>query len=386
MHETTRAILHLDLDAFYASIEQRDHPEYRGKPVIVGGSPDRRGVVATASYEARRYGVHSAMPSRTAQRLCPEAIFLPARFEVYRAVSRQIMTIFRQQTTFVEPLSLDEAYLDVTDAVRNLEEAALVAREIKQQIWDQTGLTASAGVSYCKFLAKIASDAHQPNGLTVIPLEEASAFLEGLPIEKFFGVGKVTAAKLRELGIQTGAGLKHMGEERLRDLFGKHGGQLYRYACGEDDRPVEPVRERKSVGKEVTLERDIRDRSEMERILETLALQVEHRLAELGIAGRALTLKVRWSTFELVTRAASRAQGFQSAQEMLPVLRTLLSTLVDGKRAVRLLGVTVSGLISADEIRRARQVVTPSLWWDEHREAEAESYHVLGKWKPFTSG
>src|SRR6266436_1386069 len=273
---------------------------------IDSGSPDRRGVVATASYEARRYGVHSAMPSRTAQRLCPEAIFLPARFEVYRAVSRQIMTIFRQQTTFVEPLSLDEAYLDVTDAVRNLEEAALVAREIKQQIWDQTGLTASAGVSYCKFLAKIASDAHQPNGLTVIPLEEASAFLEGLPIEKFFGVGKVTAAKLRELGIQTGAGLKHMGEERLRDLFGKHGGQLYQYACGEDDRPVEPVRDRKSVGKEVTLERDIRDRSEMERILETLALQVDHRLAELGIAGRTLTLKVRWSTFELVTRAASR--------------------------------------------------------------------------------
>jgi DNA polymerase-4 len=296
------------------------------------------------------------------------------------------MTIFRQQTTFVEPLSLDEAYLDVTDAVRNLEEAALVAREIKQQIWDQTRLTASAGVSYCKFLAKIASDAHKPDGLTVIPLEEASAFLETLPIEKFFGVGKVTAAKLRELGIQTGADLKHMGEEHLRDLFGKHGGQLYRYACGEDDRPVEPARERKSVGKEVTLERDIRDRGEMERILETLALQVDHRLAELGIAGRTLTLKVRWSTFELVTRAASRAQGFQSAQEMLPVLRTLLSTLVDGKRAVRLLGVTVSGLISADEIRRARQVVTPSLWWDEHREAEPESYHVLGKWKPFTSG
>ena len=194
MHEGMRAILHLDLDAFYASIEQRDHPEYRGKPVIVGGSPDRRGVVATASYEARQYGVHSAMPSRTAQRLCPDAIFLPARFEVYRTVSQQVMTIFRQHTTLVEPLSLDEAYLDVTDAVRNLEEAARLAKEIKRQIWDQTGLTASAGVSYCKFLAKIASDAHKPDGLTIILLEEASAFLEALPIEKFFGVGKVTAA------------------------------------------------------------------------------------------------------------------------------------------------------------------------------------------------
>ncbi len=362
MHERTRAILHLDLDAFYASIEQRDHPEYRGKPVIVGGSPDRRGVVATASYEARRYGVHSAMPSRTAQRLCPEGIFLPARFEVYRAVSHQIMTIFRQQTALVEPLSLDEAYLDVTDTAHNLDEAALLAREIKRQIWDQTNLTASAGVSYCKFLAKIASDAHKPDGLTVIPQEEAAAFLEALPIEKFFGVGKVTAARLRGLGIQTGADLKLMGEERLRDLLGKNGGQLYRYACGEDDRPVEPVRERKSVGKEVTLERDIRDRNEMERILEMLAHQVERRLAELGIAGKTLTLKVRWSTFELVTRATSRDQGFQLAQEMLPVLHVLLAGLVDEKRAVRLLGVIVSGLISFEEMQRARQVVMPSLW------------------------
>ena len=272
------------------------------------------------------------------------------------------MLLSPKPTTLVEPLSLDEAYLDVTAAVRDLEEAALIARDIKRQIWDQTNLTASAGVSYCKFLAKIASDAHKPDGLTVISQEEAPAFLEALSIEKFLGVGKVTAARLRELGIQNGADLKHMGEERLRDLFGKHGGQLYRFACGEDDRPVEPVRKRKSVGKEVTLERDINDQSEMERILETLALQVEHRLAELGIAGRTLTLKVRWSTFELVTRAASRTQGFQSAQEMLPVLRTLLSGLVDGKRAVRLLGVTISGLISPEEIRLARQIVTPSLW------------------------
>jgi len=272
-------------------------------------------------------------------------------------------------TPLVEPLSLDEAYLDVTDAIRNLEEAVQLAREIKQQIWEQTHITASAGVSYCKFLAKIASDAHKPDGLTIIPPEEASAFLEAMPIEKFFGVGKVTAAKLRELGIQTGADLKHMGEEGLRDLFGKHGSQLYRYACGVDDRPVEAVRERKSVGKEVTLERDIRDRNEMERILETLALQVERRLADLGIAGRTLTLKVRWSTFELVTRATSRAQGFQLAREMLPVLHTLLSGLADDKKAVRLLGVSVSGLISQDELRRAKQFVRPSLWQEEHVQA-----------------
>jgi len=314
----------------------------------------------------REYGVHSAMPSRTAQSLCPSAIFLPARFDVYRSVSQQIMTIFRQQTALVEPLSLDEAYLDVTAAVHNLEEAARLAREIKRQIWEQTELTVSAGVSYCKFLAKIASDANKPDGLTIIPHEEAPVFLGALPIEKFFGVGKVTAAKLRGLGIQTGADLKHTGEERLRDLLGKHGGQLYRFACGEDGRSVEPVRERKSVGKEVTLERDIRDRGEMEHILENLSLQVERRLAELGIAGKTLTLKVRWSTFELVTRATSQPQGFQLAQEMLPVLRALLSGLVDGKRSVRLLGVIVSGLVSPDEMRLAREIVTPSLWQDEH--------------------
>src|SRR5947199_10331317 len=227
MHERARAILHLDLDAFYASIEQRDHPQYRGKPVIVGGSPDRRGVVATASYEARKYGVHSAMPSHTAQRFCPQAIFLPARFEVYRAVSQQIMAIFRQQTALVELLSLDEAFLDVTDTAPNLDEATQLARAIKRQVWDHTSLTASAGISYCKFLAKIASDTHKPDGLTVISQEEASAFLDSLSIEKFFGVGKVTAANLRELGIRTVADLKHTGEEHLPDLFGKHGGQRY---------------------------------------------------------------------------------------------------------------------------------------------------------------
>jgi DNA polymerase-4 len=366
MHEErTRAILHIDLDAFYASIEQRDHPEYRGKPVIVGGSPDRRGVVATASYEARKYGVHSAMPSRTAYRLCPQTIFLPARFEVYRTVSQQIMAIFRQQTALVEPLSLDEAYMDVTAVVRDLEEAVQLAREIKRQIQEQTQLTASAGVSYCKFLAKIASDIHKPNGLTVISQQEAATFLEALPIEKFFGVGKVTAARLKELGVQTGADLKQIGEERLRGLLGKHGGQLYRYACGEDDRPVEPLRERKSVGKEVTFEYDIRSRREMEHILEQLAGQVERRLIELGIAGKTLTLKLRWSTFELVTRAASQPQGFQRSEEMLPALRLLLAGLVDESRAVRLLGVTVSSLLSPQDVQRARHIVTPSLWQEE---------------------
>ncbi len=357
-----RTIIHIDMDAFYAAIEQRDHPELRGRAVIVGGPPDRRGVVASCSYEARQFGIHSAMPSRTAFRLCPQAVFLPARFEVYRTDSAHIMQIFHTFTDLVEPLSLDEAYLDVTQRVHNWEEAALLALAIKQQIRERTQLTGSAGVSYCKFLAKLASDAHKPDGLTVISPEQASPFLDALPIDRFFGVGKVTAAKLRELGIANGADLKLLGEERLRALFGKQGGQLSHFVRGEDDRPVEPTRERKSVGKETTFERDLVDRERMVEVLEHLAKQVEHRLIELDLAGRTLTLKVRWSDFQLITRSVSRSQGFQDAQGMMPVLRTLLTRLDSGNRPVRLLGVSVSNLLSRDEMQRTGQVTALTLW------------------------
>jgi len=361
MHKP-RFILHIDLDAFYASIEQRDHADLRGKPVIVGGSPDRRGVVSTASYEARRFGVHSAMPSRTAQRLCPEAIFLPPRFVVYRAVSQQVMAIFKAHTELVEPLSLDEAYLDVTAAVHNLEEAVKLAREVKEQIRSATDLTASAGVSFCKFLAKLASDAHKPDGLTAISPEQAPAFLDALSIDKFFGVGKVTARKLRDLGIENGADLKRLSEELLRTLLGKQGSQLYHFVRGTDDRPVEPTRERKSVGKEVTFERDLVNRDRMEEVIEQLAKQVEHRLVELDLRGRTLTLKVKWSDFQLITRSISRSEGFQDAQTMMPVLRILLAQLDSGNRPVRLLGVSVSNLLSKDEVQRTMQITAFTLW------------------------
>src|SRR5258708_701958 len=359
-----RFIIHCDLDAFYASVEQRDEPTLRGKPVIVGGSPDRRGVVSTASYEARKFGVHSAMPCRTAQQLCPEAIFLPARFEVYRAASHPIMAIFRAHTDVVEPLSLDEAYLDVSGVIRDLEEATQLARTIKQHIRDTTKLTASAGISYSKSLAKIASDLHKPDGLTTISLQQAPAFLDTLPIDQFFGVGKVTAAKLRHRSIETGADLKGLGESQLRVLLGTYGSFLYQLACGKDDRPVEPVRERKSVGKEVTFERDLVDRDRMEEILESLAGQVERRLTELDLRGRTLTLKVKWSNFQLITRSVSRSSGFQEAQMMTPILRTLLSQLGERNRPMRLLGVTVSNFLSKDEVRRTRQVIALSLWDD----------------------
>ncbi len=223
-------------------------------------------------------------------------------------------------------------------------------------------LTASAGVSFAKFLAKLASDAHKPDGLTVVSPEQAPAFLDALSIDTFFGVGKVTAAKLREVGIEHGTDLKRLGEERLRALLGKHGSQLSRFVCGEDDRPVEPRRERKSVGKEVTFERDLVDRNRMEGILEELAGQVERRLIELDLAGRTLTLKVRWSDFQLITRSISRPKGFQYAQAMLPVLRTLLAQLAGGHRPVRLLGVSVSHLLSSDEVQRIERVTALPLW------------------------
>lgn len=366
MEETQRrrrVVLHIDLDAYYASIEQRDHPELRGKPVVVGGSREGRGVVATCSYEARAFGVRSAMPARTAYRLCPQAIFLPPRFEVYRAVSAQIMAIFKSVTSLVEPLSLDEAFLDLTAVVRDLPDAVPLARAIKQRIWDETSLTASAGLSFNKFLAKLASDAHKPDALTLITPEQAPAFLDALPIQRFFGVGKVTAATLWKQGIQSGADLRQVSEERLRALLGSRGSLLYQYVRAEDERPVEPVRERKSVGKETTLERDITDRAQMEAILAKLAEQVEGRLTDLGLAARTLSLKVRWSDFQLITRSVSRAQGFRHAAEMLPVLQALLFQVGNQKRAVRLLGVFVSNL----QTGRDGQIesITPLSLWDE---------------------
>lgn len=342
--EQLRKIIHIDMDAFYASIEQRDNPELRGKPVVVGGNPERRGVVATCSYEARRYGIHSAMPAKTALQRCPHAIFVTPRFEVYRAVSSQIMQIFQNYTDLVEPLSLDEAFLDVTQNKQQIPSATHIAHAIKQQIHATTQLTASAGVSYNKFIAKLASDYHKPDGLTVVPPQHAVRFLEHLPINKFFGVGKVTAARLRELGIENGADLKQMSEQRLRELFHKHGTLLYQSVRGEDDRPVVSTRERKSIGKETTLAEDSNDIEQLMEILQRLALQVEQRLKTLEVHAKTVTLKLRWSDFQLLTRSISLAHPLQNASEMLAYVYPLLQAQLSGGRPVRLVGVTVSHL------------------------------------------
>ncbi len=302
------------------------------------------------------------MPTRTAYNLCPQAIFLPPRFEVYRAVSAQIMAIFKAHTALVEPLSLDEAYLDVTEQTGDLTSATQLAAEIKQQILKTTQLTASAGVSSSKFLAKLASDYRKPDGLTVVAPEQVGAFLDATPIEKFFGVGKVTATRLREMGVLTGADLKRLSEEELRRFLGERGNMLYHYVRGVDERPVQPERVRKSVGKEETFQQDITDRDLMLTILERLAQQVEAHLAELRIGGKTITLKVKTSDFQLITRSKTLPRSIQDTQAMLPHVRTLLSQLDLRQKPVRRLWVTLSNLDPWGTTEHDQVVLWTSLW------------------------
>jgi DNA polymerase-4 len=358
---SVRKIIHIDMDAFYASVEQRDRPELRGKPVIVGGDPGSRGVVAACSYEARKFGIHSAMASSTAYRLCPQAVFVRSRFDVYRSVSRQIREIFHEYTDLVEPLSLDEAFLDVTENRKGILSATAVAREIKQKIYARTGrLTASAGVSFNKFIAKVASDFHKPNGITVVTPGMAGAFIDRLPIRKFFGVGKVTEEKMMALGIKTGADLKTYGKEELIRIFGKSGGYFFDIAHGVDNRPVEPNRIRKSIGKETTLREDIDDVDQMAAILEELALQLENSLGKREIKGRTVTLKVKYFDFQSVTRSRTIDRPIDSGAVLFEHAVDLLSKTEAGSRKVRLLGISVSNFEALQsDAQRCRQLLLP---------------------------
>ncbi|MGD1973699.1 MAG: DNA polymerase IV [Desulfobacterales bacterium] len=338
-----RKIIHIDMDAFYASVEQRDRAELRGQPVIVGGDPKSRGVVAACSYEAREFGVHSAMPSSTAYRLCPDAVFIRPRFDVYRSVSSDIRKIFCEYTDLVEPLSLDEAFLDVTENYMNMASATLIAREIKQKIFNRTGnLTASAGVSFNKFIAKVASDMNKPDGITVITPEMADEFIDGLPIRNFFGVGKVTEEKMLNVGIKTGADLKRYKKEQLVELFGKSGGYFYNIAHGMDDRPVEPNRIRKSIGKETTLIEDIDDTNQMVEILENIADRLENSLIKREAKGRTITLKLKYFDFQSITRSITIDGPADRASVIMDYVKPLLSKTEAGKKKVRLLGISIS--------------------------------------------
>jgi DNA polymerase-4 len=344
--QALRKIIHVDMDAFYASVEQRDNPHLKGKPVIVGGDPRSRGVVAACSYEARKFGIHSAMACAMAYRLCPQAIFIRPRFDVYKAVSHQIREVFFRYTELVEPLSLDEAFLDVTVNKQGISSATQIAQQIRREIVYKThGLTASAGVSFNKFLAKVASDCNKPNGITVITPEQAPAFIDQLPIRKFFGVGKVTEERMHNLGINTGADLKKFSLERLTDLFGKAGTYYYHIARGEDNRPVEPDRVRKSYGKETTLETDIDDTDQMLAILDGLARRVVDGLNREDRQGLTLTLKIKYHDFQSVTRSVTSSEPFTDAELIMDRLQQLLANTEAGEIKVRLLGISVSNFL-----------------------------------------
>ena len=355
MQPRIRKIIHIDMDAFYASIEQRDQHELKGKPVIVGGDPAGRGVVSTCSYEARRFGIHSAMSAARAFRLCPQAVFLKPRFEVYKAVSGQIRELFYEYTDLVEPLSLDEAYLDVTENKKGIIYATPVAREILKRIWEKTGLTGSAGVSFNKFLAKTASDMNKPAGITVVTPQQAEQFTDQLPIRKFFGIGKVTEKRMVELGIRTGADLKKMDKVQLVYYFGKTGSYFFDIAHGKDSRPVNPMRIRKSIGKETTLRQDTDDREKMLQILERIALQVEELMTIRNLSGLTITLKIKYHDFENITRSVTICKPVREATTIMRHVRLLLDNTEAGRKKVRLLGITISNFPDDKGARRIQE-------------------------------
>ncbi|WP_092750358.1 DNA polymerase IV [Rhizobium aethiopicum] len=338
-----RKIVHIDMDAFYASVEQRDNPNLRGKPIAVGGSA-ARGVVAAASYEARKFGVHSAMPSVTAKRKCPELIFVPPRFDVYKAVSQQIREIFAEYTPMIEPLSLDEAYLDVTENLKGMEIATEIASEIRARIRQVTGLNASAGISYNKFLAKMASDLNKPNGQAVITPKNGPAFVEALPVKKFHGVGPATAEKMHRLGIEIGADLKQQTIEFLVEHFGKSGPYFYGIVRGIDQRQVKPNRVRKSVGAEDTFSQDLHTYEPAREWLQPLIEKVWSYCEANGIGAKTVTLKVKYGDFNQITRSKTLPAPLPAIADLEEIIGFLLLPIFPPRKGIRLLGVTLSSL------------------------------------------
>jgi DNA polymerase-4 len=344
-----RKIIHIDMDAFYASVEQRDNPDLRGKPVAVGGS-SKRGVVAAASYEARAFGVRSAMPSVTAQRQCPDLIFVKPRFEAYKAVSRQIRDIFTRYTDLIQPLSLDEAYLDVTHDKQGIGSAVKIAKAIRAAIRQETGLTASAGVSYNKFIAKLASDQNKPDGMCVILPDQGPEFVASLPVRRFHGVGPRTAEKMAKLGVNTGADLAFKDEAWLAQHFGSWGGYLFWAARGIDHRPVIANAVRKSIGAESTYFDDKRSAAELHDALEEIINVVWDRIERSQAQGRTLVLKARFSDFRTITRSRTVGQALTDRAAIAQLGHSLLEQILPVEMGVRLLGLTLSGLVDLNEI------------------------------------
>ena len=364
-----RKIIHVDMDAFFASVEQRDNPELRGRPVAVGGSSGR-GVVAAASYEARAFGVRSAMPSVTARRLCPDLVFVKSRFDAYREASQQIRAVFRHHTALVEPLSLDEAYLDVTSDRLGIGSATQIAQLIRQEIRAKTGLTASAGVSYNKFLAKLASDQNKPDGLCVIRPGEGAAFVQSLPVRRFHGVGPKAEAKMQRLGIATGADLAARDAAFLRANFGSFADYLYRAARGIDLRPVRTHRQRKSVGGERTFGADISDAPALRETLDSIVDIVWQRVEHVEARGRTVTLKLKFRDFRIITRAVSVPHWVEDKTEFARLGHVLLEEALPLPMPIRLMGMTLSKL---DGVASGSSVTTVDGARDEPRRPAGEN-------------
>ncbi len=345
-----RKILHADLDAYYAQIEQRDDPDLRGKPVAVG-KDGARGVLTTASYEARRFGVGSAMPVATAKRLCPQLIVVPIRMEVYRRESQKIHEVFARYTDLIEPLSLDEAYLDVTEPKQGPPSGTLLAQRIREDIRDEVGLTASVGISYCKFLAKLGSGMNKPNGQTVITPDDAHQLIPTLPVSAFFGVGPKTAARLETFGIHTGQDLREQTREFLVDRFGKHGGYLYDIARGIDERPVNPNRLRKSIGAETTFERDVTSQGALIAELPAVAEMLARRLVKADVQAGNVIVKVKTTSFELLTRRMPLVRPTQEATVLSRVAARIIENKLELEQSVRLLGLQTDQLIPEGDRR-----------------------------------
>ncbi len=344
MKHLERRIIHIDMDAFFAAVEQRDYPQYRGKPVIIGGSPQSRGVVSTCSYEARKFGIHSAMPSYLAHKLCPQGIFLSGRYNVYMEISKQLMDILLEITPQVERLSLDEAFLDVTEITNGLNDTVKIAQNIRSRIKNELHLTASAGVSYNKFLAKLASDMEKPDGLTIITKRQAPKLLEELEIRKFYGIGNVTEQKMFKLGINNGKDLKGRSLSELTKHFGQAGKFFHDIIRGIDNRPVNTSYQRKSLGKERTLANDTFDIWEMNKVLEGLAIEIAAELKRNNLQGKTITLKIKYSDFMLNTRSLSVNNYINEEEQIIIAAKKLLETNYKRDKGVRLLGIFISHL------------------------------------------
>jgi len=352
----SRKIIHIDMDAFYAAVEQRDFPELKGQPVIVGGRPDTRGVVATCSYEARKFGIHSAMPCSRAYQLCPQGIFVKPRFSAYKKASEEIHTVFNEYTDLIEPLSLDEAYLDVTHVDLCEGSASLMAEEIRNKILQKTGLTASAGVSYNKFLAKLGSDVNKPNGQFLIKPGQAEKFLADFPIGKFYGVGKVTEKKMQSYGIETGKDLRSKSLEELEVLFGNSAEYYYEISRGIDEREVVSHRVRKSLGSENTFQTDLSDTNEMLEQLKLLTIEVLDSLEVRELMAYTITIKVKYADFKQVTRSYTSDSVISVKNRVFDLLPVLLRKTDVNEKKVRLLGVSFSNLVECGNYVKGEQL------------------------------